>query len=137
MLIICENNKYAAHTAIERRQAQPKLAERARVFGLPSEQLDGNDCELLLRTLERLVPAIRAGKGPHFIEIETYRYCGHVGPGDDECMAYRDAADIQRCKARAPLIVIRKRLDAVVDRAELERTHPQAPAQTRAPPPQP
>src|SRR6476659_5034272 len=66
MLIICENNKYAAHTAIERRQAQPKLAERARVFGLPSEQLDGNDCELLLRMLERVVPAIRAGKGPHF-----------------------------------------------------------------------
>src|SRR5262249_57615460 len=72
MLIICENNKYAAHTSIERRQALPKFAERARVFGLPSEQLDGNDCELLLRTLERVVPAIRAGKGPHSIEIQTY-----------------------------------------------------------------
>jgi TPP-dependent pyruvate/acetoin dehydrogenase alpha subunit len=112
MLIICENNKYAAHTSIERRQAQPKLAERARVFGLPSEQLDGNDCELLLRTLERVVPAIRAGKGPHFIEIETYRYCGHVGPGDDEGMG--------------------KRLDGVVDRGELERIEHEVEAEVHA-----
>src|SRR5437660_11772204 len=50
-LIICENNKYAAHTSIERRQAVTELAERAQVFGLPVEKLDGNDAELLLRTL--------------------------------------------------------------------------------------
>jgi TPP-dependent pyruvate/acetoin dehydrogenase alpha subunit len=132
MLIICENNKYAAHTAIERRQAQPKLAERARVFGLPSEQLDGNDCELLLRTLERVVPTIRAGKGPHFIEIETYRYCGHVGPGDDEGMGYRDAAEIQSWKARDPIVVMRKRLDGVVDRSELERMEREVEAEIHA-----
>src|SRR5262249_5466949 len=92
MLIICATHKYDAHASIDGGQGPRKLGERARVFGLPSEQLDGNDCELLLRTLERVVPAIRAGKGPHFIEIETYRYCGHVGPGDDEGMGYRDAA---------------------------------------------
>src|SRR5712692_4532760 len=64
LLIICENNKYAAHTSLERRQAVTMLAERAQAFGLPIEKLDGNDCELLLRTLQRVVPAIRDGKGP-------------------------------------------------------------------------
>src|SRR5436305_4127461 len=55
LLIICENNKYAAHTSLERRQAVTLLAERAKVFGLPIDKLDGNDVELLLHTLERVV----------------------------------------------------------------------------------
>ena len=102
------------------------------MFGLPSEQLDGNDCELLLRTLERVIPAIRAGKGPHFIEIETYRYCGHVGPGDDEGMGYRDAAEIQQWKARDPMVVMRKRLEGVADRGELERIEREVDAEVNA-----
>jgi TPP-dependent pyruvate/acetoin dehydrogenase alpha subunit len=86
----------------------------------------------LLRTLERVVPAIRAGKGPHFIEIETYRYCGHVGPGDDEGMGYRDAAEIQHWKTRDPIIVMRKRLDGVVDGRELERIEHEVEAEVHA-----
>src|SRR5262244_1293283 len=132
MLIICENNKYAAHTSIERRQAQPKLAERARVFGLPSEQLDGNDCELLLRTLERLVPAIRAGKGPHFIEIETYRYCGHVGPGTDEGMGYRTADEVERWKQRDPVATMRRQVAGELSRNDLERLERDVDAQVHA-----
>ena len=73
LLIICENNKYAAHTPIEKRQAVAKLAERAQAFGIPFEKHDGNDPVLLLETLERVVPEIRAGKGPRCIEIATYR----------------------------------------------------------------
>src|SRR5262249_851975 len=94
MLIICENNRYAAHTALEQRQANPLLAEHAEVFGLPIARLDGNDCELLYETLSRIVPEIRSGKGPCFIEIETYRHCGHVGPGDDSGLGYRSADEI-------------------------------------------
>src|SRR4029079_9543401 len=43
LLIICENNKYAAHTPIDKRQAIGKLAERAAAFGIPFEKHDGND----------------------------------------------------------------------------------------------
>ncbi|MFL5069460.1 MAG: thiamine pyrophosphate-dependent dehydrogenase E1 component subunit alpha [Xanthobacteraceae bacterium] len=121
LLIICENNKYAAHTSLERRQAVTLLAERAKVFGLPIDKLDGNDVELLLHTLERVVPQIRTGKGPHFIEIETYRFCGHVGPGTDESMGYRSADEVERWKARDPVLAMRKQLAGALDRDELER----------------
>jgi pyruvate dehydrogenase E1 component alpha subunit len=121
LLIICENNKYAAHTSIERRQALPLLAERAQTFGLSTQKLDGYDCELLLQTLEHVVPDIRAGKGPHFIEIETYRFCGHVGPGDDEGMGYRDAAEIERWKARDSVVKMYERLVNILDYSELKR----------------
>jgi pyruvate dehydrogenase E1 component alpha subunit len=69
VLIICENNRYAAHTALEQRMAAPILAERAQIFGLEAVKLDGNDPELLLRHLQQIIPAIRAGKGPVFLEI--------------------------------------------------------------------
>jgi len=121
LLIVCENNKYAAHTAIERRQAVPLLAERVATFGLPTEKLDGNDPELLLRAVERIVPQIRTGAGPHFIEIETYRQCGHVGPGDDEGAGYRTAAEIAEWKTRDPVVLMRQRLAESVDSGELER----------------
>jgi len=121
LLIICENNKYAAHTAIERRQAVTLLAERAKAFGLPIDKLDGNDAELLLRTLERLVPQIRAGKGPHFIEIATYRFCGHVGPGNDDSMGYRSADEVERWRARDPVVAMRKTLAGAVQPVELEQ----------------
>jgi TPP-dependent pyruvate/acetoin dehydrogenase alpha subunit len=121
MLIICENNKYAAHTSIERRQAVTLLAERAKAFGLPIDKLDGNDAELLLATVQRLVPEIRAGKGPHFIEIETYRFCGHVGPGNDADFGYRPADELERWTARDPVPALRKKIVDAVAPAELAR----------------
>lgn len=121
LLMICENNKYAAHTSVERRQALPKLAERAQTFGIPTEKLDGNDCELLLERSRRAVASIRTGSGPYLMEIETYRHCGHVGPGTDEGMAYRSADEVARWLERDPVRLMRKRLAGVTAKAELEQ----------------
>jgi TPP-dependent pyruvate/acetoin dehydrogenase alpha subunit len=103
LLMICENNYYAAHTFIERRMASPILADRARVFGLPVMKLDGNDSELLLSFLEPAVADIRSGRGPLFMEIETYRQCAHVGATSDDVLAYRSAEEIERWKTRDPV----------------------------------
>jgi pyruvate dehydrogenase E1 component alpha subunit len=132
LLIVCENNKYAAHTSIERRQAVTLLAERARVFGLPIDRLDGNDVELLFDALERLVPQIRAGKGPHFLEIETYRFCGHVGPGTDEGMGYRTADEIERWKARDPVLTMRDKIAGTLTRHDLEQIEREVDAEVHA-----
>ena len=132
LLIICENNKYAAHTAIERRQAVTQLAERAEAFGLPIEKLDGNDVELLRGMLERLLPQIRAGKGPHFIEIETYRFCGHVGPGTDEGAGYRTADEVERWKTRDPVIVMRKVIAGDMKAGDLDKLERDVDAEVHA-----
>jgi TPP-dependent pyruvate/acetoin dehydrogenase alpha subunit len=120
LLIICENNRYAAHTPIERRLAKPLLAERAEAFGLPTQRLDGNDPELLRAVLERLIPDIRCGRGPQFVEIETYRLCGHVGPGDDESLGYRSREEIATWKARDPVVALRGLLVKSLEPIELE-----------------
>jgi pyruvate dehydrogenase E1 component alpha subunit len=119
LLIICENNRYAAHTPIERRQANTHLSERVKAFGLPTERFD-DDPEVLLGALERLVPRIRTGAGPHFVEIETYRLCGHVGPGDDAEVGYRTREELEAWRARDPLATLRSRLAASVAPLELK-----------------
>jgi Pyruvate/2-oxoglutarate dehydrogenase complex, dehydrogenase (E1) component, eukaryotic type, alpha subunit len=108
-LIICENNKYAAHTPIEKRQAVAKLAERAQAFGIPFEKHDGNDAVLLLQVLERIVPEIRAGKGPRCIEIATYRFCGHVGRAKTRAwaIAAQKRSSNGRCAIRSPRCAVR------------------------------
>src|SRR5215470_1313109 len=121
LLIICENNRYAAHTPVEKRQAVGKLAERAQTFGIPFEKHHGNDAPTLLRTLERIVPEIRAGNGPRLIEVATYRYCGHVGPGDDDGMGYRSVEEIEQWRSRDPVAAARRDLAAEIARDELER----------------
>jgi TPP-dependent pyruvate/acetoin dehydrogenase alpha subunit len=114
LLVICENNRYAAHTPIEARMASPLLAERAAAFGLPTRKLDGNEPEQLLQYLQQVVPQLRAGAGPQFVEIETYRICAHVGPEDDIKLRYRTIEEIELWKARDPVKRMRQRLGASV-----------------------
>lgn len=120
LLVIAENNGYAAHTAVERRLAQPGLGERAQASGLPAERLDGNDPELLSAALGPLVADIRAGRGPRFLEIDTYRLCGHVGPGDDDQLAYRSREEIERWRARDPVAALRARLAEAIPPVDLK-----------------
>jgi TPP-dependent pyruvate/acetoin dehydrogenase alpha subunit len=119
LLVICENNHYAAHTAVEGRMASPELTQRARVFGLSARKLDGNDPELLLRQLQDVIPELRAGSGPVFLEVETYRLCAHVGPEDDIALGYRTAEEIEHWKKRDPVIRMRKMLASAVDAKQL------------------
>src|SRR5262245_65894528 len=103
------------------RQAVANLAERAQAFGRPFEKYDGNDPLLLLETLERVVPEIRAGKGPRCIEIATYRFCGHVGPGEDEAMGYRSEDEVTQWKLRDPVAALRRQLAESVEQVQLKQ----------------
>jgi TPP-dependent pyruvate/acetoin dehydrogenase alpha subunit len=89
ILFVCENNQYAIHTHQRYRQGMPAICERARAHGLPSERLDGNDLFLLCERARDVVSRVRAGDGPAFLEVMTYRWKEHVGPGEDYQLGYR------------------------------------------------
>ena len=71
-------------------RATPAICERARAHGMPAERIDGND---VLRPAAsgaaRSWPRIRAGAGPWFFEVMTYRWREHVGPNCDYHLGYR------------------------------------------------
>ena len=86
---------------------------------MPTVQLDGNDSELLLDRIGPIVEKIRAGSGPVFIEIETYRQSAHVGPGSDDSLEYRAAEEIELWKARDPVVNMRKLLINDIEAGDL------------------
>lgn len=93
ILFVCENNGYAIHTSQVRRQGLPDIAGRARAFGIPSETLDGNDLVALVERAREIVTEIREGGGPRFLEVKTYRWREHVGPGQDYQLGYRNETE--------------------------------------------
>ena len=103
MLFVCENNGYAIHTAQARRQGKPDIRGRAEAFGLPAERLDGNDILGLTRRSAEVIEKLRAGEGPWFFEVSTYRWREHVGPGRDYQLGYRDESEFEPWHAADPV----------------------------------
>lgn len=77
VLYICENNKYAMGTSVERTSNVTDLYKIGSAFEMPSEQVDGMDPEAVHIALAKAAEHIRAGNGPYYLEIQTYRYKGH------------------------------------------------------------
>jgi len=107
LLTICENNLYAAHTPEPMRTMSRSLIDRVKPFGMRAERFDGMDVGKLHLQLRTVIEEIRSGSGPIFVEIETYRFCGHVGPENDDWLAYRPADEIATWRRRDPLPALR------------------------------
>ena len=108
LLVLCENNLYAAHTPAAKRTLSRSLTERVRPFGLRTATLSGIDICRLYTNLRASIHELRAGEsGPIFVEIETYRYCAHVGGESDEWLDYRPAEEIAAWRARDPIVLAR------------------------------
>jgi TPP-dependent pyruvate/acetoin dehydrogenase alpha subunit len=89
ILFVCENNGYAIHTSQERRQGKPDICARARAYGIPAERIEHNDVLYLFERTRAVTAKIRAGSGPYFFEVMTYRWREHVGPNNDFHLGYR------------------------------------------------
>ena len=77
VLYICENNQYGMGTAVKRITNVTDIYKIGLAFDMPSEPVDGMNPAAVHDALVRAAKHIRAGKGPYFLEIKTYRYKGH------------------------------------------------------------
>jgi pyruvate dehydrogenase E1 component alpha subunit len=107
VLFCCENNLYAMGTAVERAQAQTDLAVRASSYGMPAWPVDGMDVEAVEHAARRAAEAVRAGGGPHFLELRTYRFRAH-SLYDPEL--YRDKAEVEQWRRRDPIELLAGRM---------------------------
>lgn len=107
-VFVCQNNQFAISVPVERQSGNPLLFEKAAAYGLLGERVDGNDAEIVLSTLTRAAEQARAGGGPSFIELLTYR----VGPhsSSDDPSRYRDEAVARQWAERDPVRLLRERL---------------------------
>jgi pyruvate dehydrogenase E1 component alpha subunit len=100
VLFCCENNLYAMGTRLERSQSEPDLCLHARAFRMQAERVDGMDVVAVHDATRAALAEVRAGRGPVFLEFQTYRYRAH-SMFDPEL--YRDKAEVEEWKQRGPL----------------------------------
>jgi pyruvate dehydrogenase E1 component alpha subunit len=120
VLFCCENNLYAMGTALKRSHAETNLAVRAASYEMPAWTVDGMDVNAVEDAARRAVASVRAGGGPCFLEIQTYRFRAH-SMYDPEL--YRSKDEVERWKQRDPIVTLRAALrDAgILDDAAFER----------------
>ncbi|HEX7973162.1 MAG TPA: thiamine pyrophosphate-dependent dehydrogenase E1 component subunit alpha [Anaerolineales bacterium] len=93
VLYVCENNHYSEYTYFTEVTAG-ELKARPQAFGIPVDELDGQDVRQVYTTALRRVEAARQGQGPAFLLCDTYRYHGHH-VGDISRVYYRPKEEEQ------------------------------------------
>ncbi len=107
-IYICENNRYAMGTSIERALAQTQIWKFGQTYGIPSERVDGMDVLAVREAVGRAVARARADKMPSLIEADTYRFRGH-SMRDPAGAVYRTKEEVEREKQRDPIAMFRER----------------------------
>ena len=100
MLFLCENNRYAMGTALERSHAVTDLAGRAAGYGIQATRADGMDVREVERVVKRAAQSVRRTGEPAFVELETYRFRAHSMSDPD---LYRTKAEIEHWMERDPV----------------------------------
>jgi acetoin:2,6-dichlorophenolindophenol oxidoreductase subunit alpha len=105
VVYVCENNLYNEYTHNQETTAG-SMSERAAAFGIPTEEVDGQDVRVVYATAGRLVEQARRGEGPGFLLANTYRFWGHH-VGDIQRAYYRSAEEEEYWKAeRDPITIL-------------------------------
>ena len=128
VVFVCENNRYAMGTAIQRALAQTDISKYAAAYGMPGEACDGMDVFAVRDCVGRAVARARESKVPTLVEARTYRFRGH-SMRDPAAAVYRTKAEVEEEKQRDPIVGLRERLraaelldeaawDTLVDRVE-------------------
>jgi TPP-dependent pyruvate/acetoin dehydrogenase alpha subunit len=111
ILFVCENNQYAIHTHQNRRRARTEICAHARAAGIAAVRIEENDILQIYQYAKDVVNQLRAGQGPAFLEVMTYRWQEHVGPGQDYQLGYRTKSEAQPWMANDQLL----RLESLID----------------------
>jgi TPP-dependent pyruvate/acetoin dehydrogenase alpha subunit len=105
VVIVCQNNQWGEHTAINDYTAAPDLSGRAASYGVRAEKVDGFDPMACVAALETALARARANEGPTFIEFQHYRLTGHTGTAD---YSYVPKDELAAAMERDPAPTFRK-----------------------------
>lgn len=107
VLWVCENNQYGMGTSVERASAVAEIRQKAEGYDMKSSVVDGMDLMKVRETAATIFEEIRAGSGPQFLEVTTYRFRGH-SMGDPE--RYRTSDEVHKWQENDPIGIYHKHL---------------------------
>lgn len=117
VVFVCENNRYGEYTPQHLTTPLDNLSVRAVSYGIPGVTVDGQDVETVYAEFSAAADRARAGEGPTFLEMKTYRYVGHsrtdTGP-------YRPEGELDAWKKRDPITLLKAKMIADGQLDEIE-----------------
>lgn len=103
-LFVVENNLFASHMHVSLRQPTDMMSRFAIANDIPHKLVDGNDVVAVADAAQELIRNARAGEGPGFLEVVTYRWYGHVDWRDDiDVGVHRSTKEVDNWRARCPV----------------------------------
>jgi len=124
VVFVCENNFYGASTPVRQVMRVENVADRVAAYGLRGRIVDGNDVLAVREAAGQAIDEARSGNGPAFLELKTYRLCGHSRRDprhyqpEEEKQWWADREPIGRF--RAALVDADKATDKQLDATEAE-----------------
>ena len=107
ILFFCENNDYGMSAAASRMVSTSSIASRADAYSISHATVDGNDVEAVYAAAQKAVTYIRTTGKPYFLEVKTYRCCGHSK--SDPCI-YRSREEEAAWSERDPIFLFSRRM---------------------------
>lgn len=100
VLFLCENNKYAMGTALDRHVADNDIANNPPAYGVPSDSVNGMDVVAVERAVHNGAELVRETSEPRFLELRTYRFRAH---SMYDAELYRSKEEVEKHKKHDPI----------------------------------
>ncbi len=106
-IFVCENNRYAMGTSVERSSYLTDMSRRGDGVGMVRWQFEAYDPVVVYENIAKAAEHARSGAGPVILDAQCYRYRGHSmsDPGK-----YRSAEEVAEYRKRDPLLLTADRL---------------------------
>jgi TPP-dependent pyruvate/acetoin dehydrogenase alpha subunit len=77
VLFVCENNGWAEFSTRDQHTTVGNVARYGDLYGIPAAEVDGTDVEQVSAAARKLLPEVRAGRGPALLECHISRLRPH------------------------------------------------------------
>ena len=107
VIFVLVNNAYAMSVSVEKATGMKKLVDRAKGYGMPGVNVDGNDVRKVYLETSKAIQRARKGMGPTLIESMVHRWTGHSISDAD---IYRTDEERKKGEKKDPIKRIRREL---------------------------
>lgn len=107
VMFYCENNHYGMSASAERMISTSDISSRAAGYSMKAFKCDGNDYDCVYDTVKKARSYMIENSEPVFVEVDTYRYCGH---SKSDKRVYRSDEEEKKWKEKDPIFAYERKL---------------------------
>ncbi len=113
IVFVCENNGFASLSKNTERQSNINHIKKSQAFNIMSKKIDGQDVTKVFSEFKKVKRYVKSGKGPVFLDINTFRFKSHIGIGDDVGVGLRSKKELIKQKKRDPIKIFTSKIKKI------------------------